>query len=77
MPTTETPFLQFWRELDAELEFIDHPQATGGQVALAWRLHQQGEDISTLALDIARGDMPTSILFTPPHQRNAGKRFAP
>jgi hypothetical protein len=36
MPTTETPFLIFWRALDAELAKIGEKPATQGEAGSYW-----------------------------------------
>ena len=89
MPTTETPFLQFWRALDAELGKLRERPATQGE-SWAWFLHNSGPHTAAHSEWLRRargGTLPNRSstydahlyswgLYAPPsHTRNSGKDF--
>ena len=55
MSIKESPFLAFWRALDAALAGCEIPPATGECTATAWRRYVAGDDVEAIARDIKSG----------------------
>ena len=69
MPTTETPFLTFWRALDAELAALGEGPSSPIRARLAFRTLQSPKECASAAASHGQEYTP------PPHQHNAGKTF--
>lgn len=70
MPTIETPFLKFWRALDAELAKIGELAAENWEADVCAQFDDTSVHLFAAAVK-ARRDMHRP----PSHQHNAGKTF--
>ena len=69
MTITETPFLQFWRALNAELDKLGEPPATAGQ-ANRMAKYVSAKTAAAMLFWFRAYDRPT-------HARNAAKDLTP